>query len=146
MSTTTPGADETRPAATWGEAVSGEEIAAIEGWLGAPLPDAWKTYLHRDRWLRNGWLKSGEFITLESPDEARSLMEAWNGALELHPGFYRLGTDGSRSIYCIDLRDITLGVIETDITAGGWNDAESLGISIEEFVGQIDDGTFSPHE
>lgn len=143
---TTHGVDETRQAAIWGETVPDGEIAAVEEWLAAPLPDAWKAYLQRDRWLRSGWLRSGEFLTLESPDEAWALMEAWNGALELHPGFYLLGTDGSRSIYCVDLRNISLGVMETDIAAGDWAEAERLGISVEEFVRHIDEGTFSPHE
>ncbi|MFJ9388450.1 hypothetical protein ACIRON_06510 [Nocardioides sp. NPDC101246] len=142
---TTAGIDETIEPASWGSPVAESEIAAVEAWLPAPIPSAWQDYMQRGRWLRRGWLRSGAFVTLEPPAEARSLMQAWDEALDLHPGFYWLGTDGSRLIFCVDLRDLELGVIVTDIAASGWDDADRLGIPIEEFIRRIDDGTFEPY-
>lgn len=49
---------------------------------------------------------------------------------------------GSRSIYCIDLREAEPAVQLTDITGGGWHDAELLLDSVEQFVEAIRDGSF----
>lgn len=141
---TSAGVDETIESATWGGSVPDSEIIAIETWLPAPIPSPWKEYLQRDQWLRRGWLRSGTFVTLEPPGEAQSLMQSWNEALELHPGFYWLGTDGSRLIFCVDLRNLDLGVMVTDIAAAGWDEADRLGISVPEFIRRLDDGTFEP--
>lgn len=138
------GVDESAGAAEWGEAVDDREIADVEEWLGAPLPGAWRAYVQRERWFRRGWLRSGAYLILESPRDARSMMEAWDESLDLHPGFYQLGTDGSRLIYCVDLRDPDAGVLVTDIVAEGWEDADRLGLTVEEFVGRLDDGTLEP--
>ena len=119
------------------------EIDEVEAWLGAPLPEAWVSFLRRDRRLARGWLASGDYIWLESPAEARELAEIGDEDGERFPGRYRLGTDGSRDIYSVDLRHPELGVLLTDIVSEGWNDAEPLGLSVEEFIGRIDDGTFS---
>lgn len=142
----TPSAvDETRGAATWGGPVLEDEFLIVESALAAPLPLAWKDYLRRDRWLSRGWLRSGAFMTLLSPNEAQSLMSAWDEALDAHPGFYPLGTDGSRLLYCVDLTEPELGVMITDIAASGWDEAEIIDYTVEEFVASIDDGSFHPY-
>ncbi|OIJ26227.1 hypothetical protein [Nocardioides luteus] len=141
---TPAGIDETIEPAIWGDPVPDDEIASVETWLSAPIPSPWRDYLRRDRWLRRGWLRSGAYVTLEPPREARSLMESWADALDRHPGFYWLGTDGSRLIFCVDLRDPDLGVMVTDIAAAGWDEADPLGLSVGEFVQRIDEGTFEP--
>ena len=136
--------DETNGPATWATSVADSDFAAAESALTASIPVAWKAYLQRERWLSKGWLVSGTFVTLLSPTDAQGLMSAWDEALEDHPGFYPIGTDGSRNLYCLDLRSPELGVLLTDISSGGWDDAESLTLSVEEFVAQIDKGTFRP--
>lgn len=62
-----------------------------------------------------------------------------------YPGFYLLADDGSRDQYCIDLRRPDRGVLCTDIASFGWADAEPLGLSIEDFIHAIDEGTFNPY-
>lgn len=138
------GVDESIEPAVWASAVSEQEIDDTERWLGASIPAAWTAFLRRDRRLVKGWLVSGDFIWLESPAEARELIHEWDETRERHPGVYRLGTDGSRDIYCIDLRHLELGVQLTDIVSAGWEDAEPLGLSVEAFVRRIDDGSFTP--
>ncbi|MFI5624124.1 hypothetical protein ACIA03_11730 [Nocardioides sp. NPDC051685] len=142
---TSAGIDETIEPAIWGSPIPDSEIVTVETWLSAPIPSAWKGYLQRDQWLRHGWLRSGAFVTLEPPREAQSLMESWAEALDRHPGFYWLGTDGSRLILCVDLRDLDRGVVVTDIAAAGWHEADLLDISVEEFIRRIDEGTFEPY-
>lgn len=142
---TSANVNETNGPATWGEPVPDSEILDVQAWLGASIPVAWKRYLHRASWLRRGWLASGTFLTLNSPHEARASMLAWDEALDGHPGYYQLGTDGSRLLYCVDLRDIGLGVMITDIAAGGWDEADHPGISLEQFIARIDDGSFRPY-
>ena len=61
-------------------------------------------------------------------------MDAWGEALALHPGIFVLGGDGSRDLWCVDLRDPDSGVLLTDIASSGWDDAEPLGLSVEQFV------------
>ena len=136
--------DETGEPASWGSSVPDSDFTAAESALTASIPVAWKTYLQREQWLSKGRLRSGTFVTLLSPTDAQGLMSAWDEALEAHPGFYPLGTDGSRNLYCLDLRSPELGVLLTDNSSGGWDEAESLNLSVEEFVAQIDNGTFRP--
>lgn len=142
---TSAGVNEANGPATWGEPVPDSEIVDVQAWLGAPIPVAWKHYVQRKRWLRRGWLVSGTFVTLHSPYETRSSMLAWDEALEGHPGYYQLGTDGSRLLYCVDLRQIDLGVMITDIAAGDWDEADRTGLSLEQFIDRIDDGSFRPY-
>lgn len=128
--------------ARWGEPVSDRAIATTEGHLHAQLPPAWRAYLQSQRWLRRGWLESGDYIHLYDPEESLEIMDAWGDSTALHPGIYFLGGDGSRSIYCVDLRDAEPAVQLTDIVGGGWMDAEPLLDSVEQFVAAISDGTF----
>lgn len=83
-------------------------------------------------------------MQLYAPDVAMEWMEAWSPALELHPGFYLLGDDGGREMYCIDLSNPGNQVMSADIVSSGWDDTESLGLSVIEFIDSIDNGTFDP--
>ena len=75
----------------------------------------------------------------------------WSGwrpgaKLAIHnPGIFFLGGDGSRDIWCTDLRKPEVGVLLTDIASSGWSDAEALGLTVPEFIADIDNGTFVPH-
>jgi len=137
--------DESIRPAEWGASVPAEVLDQVEQMLGASLPKAWRAYVRRDRWLRRGWLESGNYVQLYAPDEALALMTAWEEALELHPGFYPLGGDGSRDMYCLDLRDQDPMVQLTDIASSGWDDAEPLHLSVAQFVAAIDEGSFRPY-
>ena len=128
--------------ARWGEPVSDKVINAAEEQLHAPLPPAWRAYLQSQRWLRRGWLESGDYVHLYDPVESLDLLDAWGDSRALHPGIYFLGGDGSRSIYCVDLREEEPTVQLTDIVGGGWMDAEPLLASVEQFVAAISDGMF----
>lgn len=135
----------TLKAESWGEPVSDAEFVEVTTRLGTPPPAAWLEYLRRDRWLRSGWLSTGHYIALEAPIEAWNRMLEWEDSLAAHPGMFRLGSDGSRNIYCVDLRNPDGGVLVTDITASGWEDADRTGLSVEEFVQAVEDGSFDPY-
>ncbi|OFE14184.1 hypothetical protein BA895_11195 [Humibacillus sp. DSM 29435] len=127
--------------ARWGEAVSDEEIAAAEQQLGLRLPPDWRDFLQGGPWLREGWLASGQFLQCYGPTEASELIAAWDPGAARHPGIYLLGGDGSRDLYCVDLRDAKPAVQLTDITSSGWHDAEPLLPSVSQFVDAIRDGS-----
>jgi hypothetical protein len=137
--------DESIQPAEWGTAVPAEVLDHVEQTLGVRIPDAWRGYVRRDRWLRRGWLESGNYVQLNALDEALAIMTAWGEALGLHPGFYLLGGDGSRDMYCLDLRDRDPMVQLTDIASSGWHDAEPIHLSVAQFVAAIDDGSFQPY-
>lgn len=69
-------------------------------------------------------------------------MVAWTPAWKRHPGFYLLGSDGSRDMYCVDLDDQQHCVRLTNIVSSGWHDAEELGLTVDQFICALDDGTF----
>lgn len=100
--------------------------------------------MQRERWLEEGWLESGAFIQLWEPSRALDLMLAWSPSVDLHPGLFVLGGDGSREMYCINLEDPCQEVVAVDLVSSGWNDAEPLSLSVEQFVASIDLGTFDP--
>jgi cell wall assembly regulator SMI1 len=104
--------DESIQPAEWDTPVPAEVLDQVEQMLGVRLPEAWRAYVRRDRWLRRGWLESGDYVQLHAPDEALALMAAWGAALELHPGFYPLGGDGSRDMYCVDPRPRPAGAVD----------------------------------
>ena len=134
--------DETLQPARWGEPVSDDVIAAAEDRLGSRLPAAWREYLQGGSWLREGWLESGDYVQLFEPSEALERLDAWGEATPRHPGIYLLGGDGSRSLYCVDLRRPEPAVQLTDIASGGWHDMEPVLDSVAEFVEAVRDGTF----
>ena len=137
--------DERNQPARWGERVDDDVVAAAERRLGHPLPGAWRAYLQGSRWLREGWLESGEFVQLFDPGEVLDQLDAWGEATSRHPGVYFLGGDGSRNLYCVDLRDPEPAVQLTDIASGGWQDMEPLLDSVEAFVEAIRTGSFSAY-
>jgi hypothetical protein len=134
--------DESLEPAQWGDPVGEGEIAAVEDLLGVGLPQAWRDYLRRDRWLRQGQLESGDYLRCFDPHQAREQLDAWGEAAQLHPGIYFLGGDASRNLYCIDLRDPEPAVQLTDIASSGWHDTEPLCASVDQFVDAIRAGTF----
>ena len=136
--------DESLEPATWAVATPPEEIIEAERRLGMPLPAEWRRYLQRERRLESGWLESGVFVYLHGPAKALEIMDAWQPARSAHPGFFLLGDDGSRDMFCVDLRNLDLGVLLTDIVSSGWRDAQPLDLSIESFIQAVDDGTFDP--
>lgn len=136
--------DESLQPAQWGSAVPDHEIATVQTALRSALPAAWRVYVQRERWLRKGWLESGAFVMLYDPVAALELMDAWDLALERHPGFYVLGGDGSRDMYCVDLRVADPPVLLTDVTSEGWASCEPLLPTVEAFVRSLDDGSFDP--
>jgi hypothetical protein len=72
------------------------------------------------------------------------VMTAWSPAIDLHPGLFLLGGDGSREMYGINLDEPGLGVVALDVVSSGWADAPRLKMSLEQFITRIDDGTFDP--
>ena len=144
MKSVTMGAvvDESIQRAEWGEPVSDNDFARVESRLPSTIPTAWREYLQSERWLRAGWLESGDYVQLFDPVEALGLLEAWGEAVSLHPGIFFLGGDGSRNLYCIDLRDREPAVQLTDIASSGWHDAEPLLTSVQEFVQAVRTGEF----
>lgn len=136
--------DESNSPARWGASVSDATIEAVESALGRELPSAWCRFLQRERWLEEGWLESGAFVQLYEPSWAMGMMEAWSPAIDLHPGLFLLGGDGSREMYGVNLDRVEQGVMSVDLASSGWDDVEPLDMSLEQFIASIDDGTFDP--
>jgi hypothetical protein len=116
----------------------------VETDLGRALPSAWREFMQRERWREEGWLKSGAFVQVYEPRRALEVMTAWSPAIDLHPGLFLLGGDGSREMYGINLDEPGLGVVALDVVSSGWADAPRLNMSLEQFITRIDDGTFDP--
>lgn len=136
--------DESTSAARWGIRVPDAQIEAVQSALGRELPSAWCEFLQRERWLEEGWLDSGAFVQVYEPSKAIDMMEAWRPAIDLHPGLFLLGGDGSREMYGVNLNLAGQGVLSVDLASSGWDDVEPLGMSLEQFIASIDDGTFDP--
>ena len=134
--------DDSISPARWGASVSDATIEAVAGALGRELPSAWCRFLQRERWLEEGWLESGAFVQLYEPSRAMGMMEAWSPAIDLHPGLFLLGGDGSREMYGVNLDRVEQGVMSVDLVSSGWVDVEPLDMSLEQFIASIDDGTF----
>lgn len=136
--------DESTSAARWGARVPDAQIEAVQSALGRELPSAWCRFMQRERRLEEGWLESGAFVQVYEPTKAMDMMEAWSPAIDLHPGLFLLGGDGSREMYGVNLNRVGEGVLSVDLASSGWDDVEPLGMSVEQFIASIDDGTFDP--
>jgi hypothetical protein len=134
--------DESIQPAEWGQPVNDDDFAAVESRLRTVIPTAWREYLQSEQWLREGWLESGDYVQLFDPVEALDRLDAWGEATSLHPGIFFLGGDGSRNLYCVDLRDHEPAVQLTDIASSGWHDMEPLLASVQEFVHAVRTGDF----
>ncbi len=109
--------------------VADKEIIDSERRLGRSLPAAWRDYLRGPSWFRRGWMASGYYVWLYTPREMLDLQEAWNEAIDVHPGIAIIGSDGSREQLVLDLRQDPAPVLLIDITSSGWDSA----------IGQVDD-------
>lgn len=136
--------DESISPTRWHGSVPEATIAAVEMALGCELPSAWRRFVQRERWLAEGWLESGAFVQLYEPSQAVALMTAWSPAIDLHPGLFVFGGDGSREMYGINLHEPDQGLVSVDLVSSGWGDVEPLSMSVERFIATIDDGTFDP--
>ncbi|NHA69912.1 SMI1/KNR4 family protein [Phycicoccus flavus] len=137
--------DERIEPAVWGEPVDDDDLAEVEDSLKARIPPPWRAYLQDRRWLRHGWLESGDFLQCFDPRQALERLEAWEESADLHPGIYLLGGDGSRNLYCVDLRQENPAVGLTDMVSSGWHDVETLVANVESFVEAIRDGSFQAY-
>ena len=122
--------------------VADEQFARAAEVLGRPLPEAWRAYLRGSSWFRRGWLPSGWFLTLNTPDEMLGLHEAWDTATRAHPGIAIIGGDGSRTQLVLDLRQEPPPVLLVDITSDGWRAAEPQADDIAQLISSIESGDF----
>lgn len=122
--------------------VSGAEVTRMAGVLDEQLPGAWRDYLTGPSWFARGWLRSGCYLWLYTPDQSVEVLDARNKAGAGLPGVLILGTDGSREILAADIRSETAPVVLIDITGEGWDDALPQVPSLAEFIEQVEAWTF----
>ncbi|HEY1639993.1 MAG TPA: hypothetical protein VGG35_04850 [Streptosporangiaceae bacterium] len=122
--------------------VSGDEVTRMARALDEQLPEAWRAYLTGPSWFARGWLPSGCYLWLYTPDQSVEVLDARNEAGAGLPGVLILGTDGSREILAADIRSTTAPVVLIDITGEGWDDALPQAPSLAEFIGRVEAGTF----
>jgi hypothetical protein len=121
--------------------VPDEEFERAEAALGRHFPGAWREYLQGQAWLSRGWMETGSYLTLLTPDESLEIVEAWELAARLHPGVMILGTDGSREMLAVDSRDPLAPVTLVDITSDGWASALPQ-MPVEQLITEVEAGTF----
>jgi hypothetical protein len=122
--------------------VAEEEFDRAAEVLGRPLPGAWRAYLRGRSWFRRGWLPSGCFVWLNTPEEMLGLQDAWDESTAAHPGIAIIGGDGSREQLVLDLRRDPSPVLMVDITSEGWNSATRQADDLAQFIERIESGTF----
>jgi hypothetical protein len=122
--------------------VPDEDFDRIEAALGRQFPGAWREYLQGQAWLSRGWMETGSYLTLLTPDQSLEMAVAWEPAARLHPGVMILGTNGSREMLVADSRDPRAPVVLVDITSDGWANALPQ-MPVEQFISEVDAGTFS---
>lgn len=116
--------------------VPDEQFAALE----RPLPQAWRTYLQGESWLRRGWLKD-TYLHLYTPMEMLEIQDAWG--THQHPGIAVIGGDGSREHLALDLREDEPAVQLVDISSGGWAGAVRQARDVRELIDLIESGDFT---
>lgn len=119
-----------------------DEFASAERALVRAIPDAWRKYLERDSWLREGWVSDDCYIQFYRPSEMVEIMDAWEGGTESHPGILIIGGDGAGEHLALDLRSGTPTVMAVNHVSAGWTEAIEQAKSVEAFVSQIEDGSF----
>jgi hypothetical protein len=122
--------------------VSGEELSRMARALGDQLPEAWRAYLTGPSWFARGWLPSGCYLWLYTPDQSAEVLDARNEAGAGLPGLLILGTDGGREILAADTRSAPAPVVLIDITGDCWDDALPQAASLAQFIEQVEAGTF----
>ena len=122
--------------------VPDDEFDRAEAALGLQFPGAWREYLQGQAWLSRGWMETGSYLTLLTPDQSLEMAEAWEPAARLHPGVMILGTNGSREMLVADSRDPRAPLVLVDITSDGWANALPQ-MPVEQFISEVDAGTFS---
>jgi hypothetical protein len=122
--------------------VPDEEFAQATANLGCQFPHAWHAYLQGQSWLSRGWLESGCYLWLLTPEESLDWQGGWEPAARLHPGILLLASDGSNELIAVDTRDPLMPVVHLGTASGGWEHATPQGYGIAEFIAQVEAGTF----
>lgn len=122
--------------------VSGDELGRMARALDEQLPPEWGAYLTGPSWFARGWLPSGCYLWLYTPDQSVEVLDARSEAGAGLPGLLILGTDGGREILAADLRTAPAPVVLIDITGEGWEDALPQAPSLAQFIEQVEAGTF----
>jgi hypothetical protein len=121
--------------------VTDADFTTAENRLGARFPAPWRAYLQGRSWLTRGWLPSGCYLSLLTPQESASAAGAWEPSAAAFPGLLLLGSDGAREWLTVDARDPDAPVTLLDITAESWADAIEQ-LPAGEFTAQVEAGTF----
>ena len=58
--------------------VADEEFDRAEAALGRRFPRVWREYLQGQAWLSRGWMETGSYLTLLTPDQSLEMAEAWS--------------------------------------------------------------------
>jgi hypothetical protein len=122
--------------------VDKEEFDRAAQVLGRPLPGPWRAYLQGRSWFHRGWLPSGCYVWLNTPQETLDLQDAWGESTAAHPGIAVIGGDGSREQLVLDLRLDPSPVLMVDITSQGWNSAIPQAEDVAQFIERIETSTF----
>jgi hypothetical protein len=122
--------------------VSGGELARMARALDDQLPEEWRAYLTGPSWFARGWLPSGCYLWLYTPDQSVEVLDARSEAGAGLPGLFILGTDGGREILAADIRSAPAPVVLIDVTGEGWDDALPQAPSLAQFIEQVEAGTF----
>jgi hypothetical protein len=118
------------------------ESESAEHSLGHALPQSWRNYLERPSWLRRGWLSDDCYLSLHRPSESVSIADAWQPSTSLHPGIFIIGDDGASEHLAVDIRATNPCVMAVNNVSAGWSDAVEQAQSLEQFLSQVEDGSF----
>jgi hypothetical protein len=111
--------------------------------LGYALPAAWRAYQQSTSWLRRGYLESGDYIWLYTPQETLDLRHPKEARDATHPGIAIIGGDGAREHLVLDLRRDPAPVLLVDICGSGWDGAIPQAENVAELIDRIEAGTFA---
>ncbi|HVE42966.1 MAG TPA: SMI1/KNR4 family protein [Planctomycetota bacterium] len=119
------------------------EFEAAERALGIALPGAWRRHLQKASWLRRGWLSETCYLHLHRPSESLSRAQARQPFAASHPGILFIGDDGAGEHLAVDLREARPRVMAVPNVSSGWTDAIEQTASLDDFLAQVDAGSFN---
>ena len=120
-------------------AVPDAQIREAEEALGLRFPDRWRRYVQSDAWFQRGWMRTGAYVWLYSPEESARHVRAWGNR---PTGMLPIGGDGATEYLTIDARDARGRVTLTASVTRGWEGSIEQSASLDTFLAAVEAGSF----